>query len=121
MSLAEFDDVVIQATFWSCLLLCAVYFVEPWWRSQIGVNLMGKTFFIAAIVLPGVLHITFGTSLTASWIKLYEAVTFSTIPLWVLQRVYLILDARRRDRLHKKRGVRISQLRETENTESKPE
>jgi hypothetical protein len=98
MSLLEYDNVVVLVTFFSCVLLCVVYFTEPWWKSYIGWNLFGKTFFIAAVLVPAVLHRMFGINPLAHWVKIYEAITFSFIPLWVIQRTILLLQAKWRDR-----------------------
>jgi hypothetical protein len=90
----SYDNLVVIITFFSCVLLCAVYFTEPWWRSYIGVNLFGKTAAIAAVLLPAVLARLHIIEPLAPWTRVYEAIVFTFVPLFVLQRTYLLIRAK---------------------------
>lgn len=103
MTLQEYNDVLTFITFFSCLLLCAVYFTEPWWRSYIGWNLFGKTVIIALILLPVILFKMGWITVYTYWVRIYEAIVYTGLPIFILQRTWLLVRAKMRDRKRKER------------------
>jgi hypothetical protein len=72
----------------------------PWWRGQIGRNVMALMFVIAAVLDLSCIRVLVPVTVDVTWFAILRVVVFAFVPVVLGQRLWLLIKVqilRRRD------------------------
>jgi hypothetical protein len=100
MGVAEWVNASASAVaFLACTAFAVVYHHRaPWWRSDVGRNLMGFAGAVGALCLYTVLITLWPTGCTAALLRSVRTVVLLTIAGLMVQRTRMVIRAQHRDR-----------------------
>jgi hypothetical protein len=94
--LMDISNILVQLVFWLCVgFVAGTSTFWPWWKTDLGWNIILKTAIIADILLPVNLHILFGINIRTLFWQWWGVVNFGAIGvvvtwrfavLWTIQR-----------------------------------
>jgi len=80
-------------------LFCVLYhFMAPWWRSEMGRNIMTYGLVVAVVLSLSVVRIVSDAVVETPWFSVLRLITFAGVPVAIGWRIAILLRVQRQHR-----------------------